>query len=247
MNRDVALVTGGAQGLGAHIVRALHQAGFRVCIGDIAAEACSDLAASLDPTGETMLPLRLDVRSETEFVAARDALLARWGSVEVLVNNAAVTAARPVLDIPVEEFDAVIAVNLRGCFVGSQVFGRVFKSGGYGRIVNIASLAGQNGGSATGAHYAASKGGVMTLTKVFARDLAPFGITVNAVAPGPLESPAVHRIVPPERMVQFLAGMPGGRLGSADFVAETVARLCGRDAGFVNGATWDVNGGLYMR
>jgi 3-oxoacyl-[acyl-carrier protein] reductase len=87
----------------------------------------------------------------------------------------------------------------------------------------------------------------MTLTKVFDRDLAPFGVTVNAVAPGPLESPAVHRIIPPERMPQFLAGLPGGRLSSADFVAETVARLCGRDADFVNGATWDVNGGLYMR
>jgi 3-oxoacyl-[acyl-carrier protein] reductase len=87
----------------------------------------------------------------------------------------------------------------------------------------------------------------MTLTKVFDRDLAPFGVTVNAVAPGPLESPAVHRIIPPERMPQFLAGLSGGRLSSADFVAETVARLCGRDADFVNGATWDVNGGLYMR
>jgi 3-oxoacyl-[acyl-carrier protein] reductase len=247
VTRDVALVTGGAHGLGAHIVRALHQSGFRVCIADIDGDACGELAASLDPAGETILPIRLDVRHEDDFAAARDALLARWGSAEILVNNAAVTVARPVLEIPVEEFDQVIAVNLRGCFIGSQVFGRVFKSRGYGRIVNLASLAGQNGGSATGAHYAASKGGVMTLTKVFARDLAPFGITVNAVAPGPLESPAVHRIVPAERMSAFLSGLPGGRLGSAPFVAETVVRLCGRDAGFVNGATWDVNGGLHMR
>ncbi len=247
MIQDVALVTGGAQGLGAHIVRALHRAGFRICIGDIDADTSRDLAGTLDPTGETVLPMTLDVRREEDFAAARDAILARWGSVEVLVNNAAVTVARPVLEIPVEEFDAVIAVNLRGSFVASQVFGRVFKCLGYGRIVNIASLAGQNGGSATGAHYAASKGGILTLTKVFARDLAPFGITVNAVAPGPLDTPAVHRIVPPDRMAQFLAGLPGGGLGSADFVAEMVVRLCGRDAGFVNGATWDVNGGLYMR
>ncbi len=243
----MALVTGGAQGLGAHIVRALHTAGFRVGIGDIDAGACETLAAAIDPSGETVLPISLDVRQKEQFAAARDALVARWGSAEVLVNNAAVTFARPVLEIPVEEFDAVIAVNLRGCFIGSQVFGRVFKSRLYGRIVNIASLAGQNGGSATGAHYAASKGGILTLTKVFARDLAPFGITVNAVAPGPLDSPAVHRIITPERMAQFLSGIPVGQLGSPAFVAETVARLCGRDSGFVNGATWDVNGGLYMR
>jgi 3-oxoacyl-[acyl-carrier protein] reductase len=247
VSQDVALVTGGAQGLGAHIVRALNMSGFRVGIGDIDAGACESLAAAIDPSGKTVLPISLDVRQEEQFAAARDALVARWGSVEVLVNNAAVTFARPVLEIPVEEFDAVIAVNLRGCFIGSQVFGRAFKSRLYGRIVNIASLAGQNGGSATGAHYAASKGGIVTLTKVFARDLAAFGVTVNAVAPGPLDLPAVHRIIPPDRMTQFQAGIPVGQLGSPAFVAETVARLCGRDAGFVTGATWDVNGGLYMR
>lgn len=244
---DVVLVTGGASGLGASIAAAFEQAGFRVAIGDIDADAADAHARTLDPTGERVIALRLDVRDEADWTAARDAILARWGEVHALVNNAAATAARPVLDITPEEFDAVMAVNVRGTFVGSQVFGRHFKDKGYGRIVNLASLAGQNGGTATGAHYAASKGAILTLTKVFARDLAPFGVTVNAIAPGPLDTPMVHKTVPADRMSQLLSGIPVGELGDPDFVASIIVRFCGRDTGFMTGATLDINGGLYMR
>jgi 3-oxoacyl-[acyl-carrier protein] reductase len=244
---DVVLVTGAAHGLGAVIARALHEHSFRVAIGDIDADAAARLARELDASGESAQGLRLDVREQADFEDARDALLTRWGSIEGLINNAAVTAAKPVLEITPAEFDAVLAVNVRGTFIGSQVFSRVFKQRGYGRIVNLASLAGQNGGTATGAHYAASKGAILTLTKVFARDLASVGITVNAIAPGPLDTPMVHSTVPPERMTQMLAMIPVGALGQPRFVADIVARLCSRDAGFVTGATWDINGGLFMR
>ncbi|PTQ13248.1 3-oxoacyl-ACP reductase [Sphingomonas oleivorans] len=247
MSAHAALVTGGAKGLGAAIARALHAAGHRVAIGDIDGEAAQALADALDASGDTAMGFRLDVREEAAFTAVRDAMRARWGTVEILVNNAVVTRATPVLEIGAEEFDAVIAVNLRGTFLGSQVFGRHFKARGYGRIVNIASLAGQNGGTATGAHYAASKGGILTLTKVFARDLAPFGITVNAIAPGPLDLPSVRAIVPEERLPQLVAGIPVGALGDPAFVADLVVRLAAAEAGFVTGATWDVNGGLFMR
>ncbi len=244
---DVALVTGAAHGLGARIAKALRFAGFKVGIGDIDGPAAEALALELDPSGETAMPLTLDVRDASSFESARNRLISCWGSVEVLINNAAVTAAKPVLEITPAEFDAVLAVNVRGTFLGSQTFGREFKSRGYGRIVNLASLAGQNGGTATGAHYAASKGAILTLTKVFARDLAAFGVTVNAIAPGPLDTPAVHRTVPADRMAQLIAGIPVGSLGDPAFVAAMTARLCARDAGFVNGATWDINGGLFMR
>lgn len=247
MKRDAALITGGASGLGAAIARALHDAGFAVGIGDIDVAAASALAHSLDASGETALAVPLDVRDEAAFTAARIMLVDRWGSVEILVNNAAATAAKPVLDITPDEFDAVMAVNLRGTFIGSQVFGRQFKAQRYGRIVNLASLAGQNGGTATGAHYATSKGGIMTMTKVFARDLAPFGVTANAIAPGPLDTPMVHRTIPHDRMDSFLANIPVGQLGDVAFVASMVARLCARDAGFITGATIDINGGLFMR
>jgi 3-oxoacyl-[acyl-carrier protein] reductase len=244
---DVAFVTGGAHGLGADIARSLHAAGFRVGIGDVDLDRAAALARELDPRAETALALHLDVREQSAFVAASRELLAHWGSLEVLVNNAAATAAKPLLEITPEEFDAVLAVNVKGTFVGSQVFAREFKTRGYGRIINLASLAGQNGGTATGAHYAASKGAILTLTKVFARDLAAFGITVNAIAPGPLDTPMVHRTIPADRMASLLAGIPVGALGDPRFVADMAARLAARDAGFVTGATWDINGGIYMR
>lgn len=244
---DVALVTGGAQGLGASLVRELHAAGLRVAIGDIDLAAAHALSAEIDPTGERVIAIALDVRDKISFEQALSVLLERWGSVEILVNNAASTAARPLFDITPEEFDAVIAVNLRGTFLGSQVFGRYFKQTGYGRIINLASLAGQNGGTATGAHYAASKGAIITLTKVFARDLAPFGVTANAIAPGPLDTPMVHRTVPVERMPQLLAGIPVGQLGDPAFIGALVLVLAARSASSLTGATIDVNGGLYMR
>jgi len=244
---QVALVTGGSQGLGAAVARALHAAGYKVAISDIDEAAAVVLARELDPAGATTGGYALDVREQAEFERVRDALTGRWGSIEVLVNNAVVTVAKPVLEITPDEFDAVLAVNLRGTFIGSQVLGRYFKERGYGRIVNIASLAGQNGGTATGAHYAASKGGILTLTKVFARDLAAFGVTVNAVAPGPLDLPSVHRTVPAAKLAELVKTIPAGALGDPAFVADIVVRLAAPEAGFTTGATWDINGGLFMR
>ncbi|MXP42049.1 SDR family oxidoreductase [Altererythrobacter soli] len=244
---QVVVVTGASQGLGAEISRAFHAAGSRVALADIDEEGATALARSLDPQGETVLPISLDVRCGDNFERARDAIIDKWGAAHVLVNNAVVTAAKPVLDIAPAEFDEVMAINVRGTFLGSQVFGRLFKAAGYGRIVNIASLAGQNGGTATGAHYAASKGAIITLTKVFARDLASFGVTVNAIAPGPLDLPSVRRTVSAELLPQLIAGIPVGVLGDPSFIADVAVQLAEPRASFVTGATWDVNGGLYMR
>lgn len=244
---QVAIVTGAAAGFGAVVARTFHAAGSRVVISDVDADAAFRLASELDPDGETAVAMRLDIRRPQEFQQVLDETVARWGTVEVLVNNAAVTKARPLLEIDPAEFNEVMAINAGGVFAGSQVFGRYFKSRGYGRIVNLASLAGQNGGTATGAHYAASKGAILTLTKVFARDLAPFGVTVNAVAPGPMDTPLVHALVPDEKMPSLLAGIPAGRLGDPEFVALMILLLASPQAASVTGACWDVNGGLFMR
>lgn len=245
--KRTVLITGSSQGLGAAIARAFHAADYNVGVSDIDLTAATATASGLDPSGTTAIALPLDVRDQDAFEMARDRLIEAWGSVEVLVNNAVVTIVRPVLDISPDEFDAVMQVNLRGTFIGCQVFGRLFKANSHGRIINIASLAGQNGGTATGAHYAASKGGIITLTKVFARDLAPFGVTVNAIAPGPLDLPSVRALVPADRLESIIEGIPVRHLGSPDFVAETALHLASPQAAFANGAIWDINGGLLMR
>ena len=242
-----ALVTGGSHGLGAAIVRALHAEGFNVVIGDVDADQASALANEIDASGASVLAVRLDVRDQNDFEACLAAMVERWGGAQVLVNNAVITAAQPVLDIRPADFDDVMRVNVGGAFIGSQVFGRAFAAAGYGRIVNIASLAGQNGGTATGAHYAASKGAIITLTKVFARDLAAHGVTVNAIAPGPLDLPSVRRLVPEERLAGLIEDIPVRRLGDPAYIAELVCLLASERSGFTTGATWDVNGGLLMR
>lgn len=244
---QTAVITGGATGFGAYVVRALHAAGFRVVIADIQTQAALALASELDLAGDTAVSATLDVNRPEDFQAVLDKCVARWGSVEVLVNNAARTAVEPLLDIDPADFNAIMATNAGGTFAGSQIFARHFKQRGYGRIINMASLAGQNGGTATGAHYAASKGAIMTLTKVFARDLAPFGITCNAIAPGPMDTPLVREVLKGDKLVAALANVPVGQLGDPAFVAELVTLLAGPQAAFVTGACWDVNGGIYMR
>ncbi|MEU9149829.1 SDR family NAD(P)-dependent oxidoreductase [Streptomyces sp. NPDC048417] len=245
--RRVALVTGAAGGLGACIAGRLYDRGYCVALTDLDEEAAAKAAAELDPEGHHAVGLALDVRDKDAFVTVRDRLTERWGAVHVLVNNAGHAKVEPLMEITPESFDAVVDTNLNGTFFGCQVFGTYFAERGYGRIVNIASLAGQNGGTATGAHYAAAKGGVATLTKVFARDLGSHGVTVNAISPGPQDLPVVRETVAPERLAQIEATIPVGRLGRPRFVADMAVLLAAEHADAVTGACWDANGGLYMR
>ncbi|NNA65661.1 SDR family NAD(P)-dependent oxidoreductase [Pseudomonas gessardii] len=244
---QIALVTGAAQGLGYAIAAQLYAAGYAVVLSDLSQVAANTAARRLDPSGERVLALRLDVGCKADFEQALAATVQRFGALHVLVNNAAMTLATPLMQISPEEFERVTNINQRGTFLGCQVLGAYLADQGYGRIINMASLAGQNGGTATGGHYAASKGAIITLTKIFAKELAARGVTVNAIAPGPIDSPAVHAVIAPERLEQLLAAIPVKRLGSADYIGRLVVQLAEQDAYFVTGATWDVNGGLFMR
>ncbi|WP_433872532.1 SDR family NAD(P)-dependent oxidoreductase [Saccharopolyspora sp. CA-218241] len=245
MTAQVAVVTGGARGLGQAIVRRLHADGYRVAVADL--DGADALAEKLDGTGTTARGFTADVADRAAPAGLLHGVLDAFGAVHVLVNNAARTQATPVLEIAPDELDAVMDVNFGGTFRACQVFGAHLAEQGYGRIVNMASLAGQNGGTATGAHYAASKGAVLTTTKVFARDLAARGVTVNAVSPGPQDGDTVREVVGADGLERLRAGIPVGRLGDPGFVARMVALLASPEAISVTGACWDVNGGLYLR
>ena len=247
MSNGVAVITGAAGGMGAHIARRLHRDGRNVLVTDIEATGAEALAAELSADGSTARGVQLDVARREDFETALATCRQLWGIPTILVNNAAITQAADLMTLDVAEFNRVLNVNVDSAFVGCQVFGAAMAEQGFGRIVNMASLAGQNGGAATGGHYAASKGAILTVTKIFARELAASGVTVNAIAPGPHDLPVVRATVPPDKLDAVIGGIPVGQLGSAAFVADMVALLAADDAFFVTGACWDVNGGLYLR
>ncbi|QGU08633.1 3-oxoacyl-[acyl-carrier-protein] reductase FabG [Corynebacterium occultum] len=243
----VAVVTGAAGGMGQFIVRQLHAEGNKVYLADIDIDKAADLAAELSPDGSTARAIHLDVAKRQSFVDALAEITAAWGTPTILVNNAAVTKAADLMTLDEVEFNRILSINVDSIFFGCQVIGAAMAEQGYGRIINMASLAGQNGGTATGGHYAASKGAILTTTKVFARELAGKGVTVNAISPGPHDLPIVHQTVPAEKLDSVIAGIPVQRLGNPAFIAKTVSLLADEDAAFVTGACWDINGGLYVR
>ncbi|WP_088308510.1 SDR family NAD(P)-dependent oxidoreductase [Novosphingobium sp. B 225] len=244
-HHNVALVTGGTGGLGKVICRRLLAEGFRVAMSDVDAAALA--AAAQELPHPDMITCQLDVTRPADFERALDQIDERWGGIGVLVNNAALTRTTPLFEISPEEFDAVTAVALKGTFIGCQAAGKRMRDARFGRIINMASLAGQNGGAATGAHYAAAKGGIITLTKVFARDLAAHGVTVNAISPGPLDLDSVRQLLPADKLAAVVKTVPVGTLGDPDYIAKLVALLADPAAVSATGSTYDVNGGLFMR
>ncbi len=244
--KQVVLVTGAASGLGNVIAEHFAGQGHQIILSASTLEKAEN-AKKNSRFPENIFPLKLDISVETDFYKAVECIRQQFNQLDVLINNATVTKATPVLEISAADFDWITQVNQRGTFQACQIIGKYMAEQGYGRIINMASLAGHNGGTATGAHYAASKGAIVTLTKIFAKEFAAKGVTVNAVAPGPMESPIVHSVVPDEKIEQFIQNIPVKALGSMEFIAETCALLASPNAHFVTGATWDINGGLFMR
>lgn len=244
---QVAVVTGAAGGMGQFIARKLHADGHRVYLADIALDKAEELARELSPDGETARAIRLDVSSRKDFANALAEITGQWETPSILVNNAAVTQAADLMTLGEEDFNWVLTTNVDSIFFGCQVFGAAMAEQGYGRIINMASLAGQNGGTATGGHYAASKGAILTVTKIFAKELGARGVTVNAISPGPHDLPIVHQTVPSDKLSQVIDNIPVKRLGAPEFIAKTVALLADEEASFVTGACWDINGGLFVR
>ncbi|MGW5121376.1 SDR family NAD(P)-dependent oxidoreductase [Streptomyces noursei] len=237
------LITGSAQGLGAALVRACHAEGAHVAALDIDEEANRALAERLDPAGERIRPVHADLRDVDALAAAYDDVRA-WRPVDVLINNAARPLARTLWEITPEEWDEVFAVNLRAVFLLTRAVGADMRERGFGRIVNMASVAGQTP-RPTGAAYGTSKAGLIALTRVFAAELAPYGVTVNAVAPAMIDTPMVRSIAP-EALAELTAQVPMGRIATPEEVARVAVFLASQET-FVTGATYDVNGGTLMR
>jgi 3-oxoacyl-[acyl-carrier protein] reductase len=234
----IAIVTGAAQGIGEAIARRLHADGYEVALADI---GDAELAAS--DLGEGARAHALDVRdldSWERLLAALD------GDVYALVNNAARTEFRSFWEIDVDEWDDVLATNLRGTYLGCRAVGEALRGLGRGRIVNLASDAAFAASGGSGVHYAASKAGVVAVTRRAATELAPYGVTVNAVAPAAIDGPLARSVLR-DRLDEKLADIPVARLGRAEEVAAIVAFLLSDDAGYITGATLDVNGGVVMR
>jgi 3-oxoacyl-[acyl-carrier protein] reductase len=239
----IALVTGAGQGIGQAIALDFRSQGAVVYVLDVDAARAEAAAAAL---GDGAMPLAADVRDRPQLETAHAEVISRHGQLDILVNNAALTINRSVWEIGEEEWDDVLAGNLRGVLFGCQIAGAAMRNRGSGRIINLTSLAGQQGGLVAGAHYAASKAGIIVLTKIFARELAPFGVTVNAVAPAAIDGPVMQSLGA-ERVEALAASIPLGRVGTASEVAAAVTYLASDAAGFVTGATVDVNGGVFMR
>jgi 3-oxoacyl-[acyl-carrier protein] reductase len=210
-----------------------------VVLADLNVEGAEDVAASL---GERTRAVECDVRSKDSLRR----VLEEAGEVHVMVNNAARTISRPFWEIEQDEWDDVLAVNLRGVFFGCQLAGEHMRERGGGRIINLSSLAGQQGGTVAGAHYAASKAGIIVLTKIAAQELAPYGVTVNAIAPAAVRTPVMDDM-PADRLEAVRGRIPVGRFGEPEEIGALAAFLASDEAAYITGATFDANGGLFMR
>jgi len=243
----VALITGAAGGIGQAICRRLAAEGAAIAASDLDASAVGPLVSELGTNGRgRALALSLDVRQPTNARAAINQVIAELGRLDVLVNNAGIFAQTPVLEIDPERWDALMAINLRGTLVCSQaVLAAMIADGRGGAIVNLASLAGQVGGVVAGADYAASKAGVVALTKSLAKAAARYGVRVNAVNPGVIDT-AMPAQFPPAARARMIEDTPLKRMGRPDEVASAIAFLASDDASFITGTTLDINGGLYM-
>lgn len=248
--RRVALVTGGARGIGLEIVRRLLADGYRVAFVATKAEHIERALDLLGCPEDRLYAERIDITRHNDVEGFADHIRERWGEIAILVNNAGISPKRVDQNSPwlsqtsLDEWVRVIDVNLSGPFILIRLLAPAMIAKGYGRIINVGSLAGRAMPMIAGPHYAASKAGLVGLTRAAARDLAPHGVTVNCIAPGRILSDLTG---PPESDVNrfALSRIPVGRFGTAEEVAHVVTFLASPTAGFITGATIDITGGEF--
>jgi NAD(P)-dependent dehydrogenase (short-subunit alcohol dehydrogenase family) len=242
---QVAIITGGSRGIGAAIGEVFGAAG--ACLTLVARDPArlAATAEKLRTEGYPVLELAADVADEGQVNAVIQKTVEEYGRVDILVNNAGILQAGPITSFSADEWDRMIAVNLTGVFHLCKAVAPLMSAQRSGRIINLASITAQTGGVSGGLHYAAAKGGVISLTKTLARDLGPFNITVNVIRPGQIETDMGALTGEARERVESM--IPIGRLGKPEDVAYAALFLASPAAGYITGATIDVNGGILKR
>jgi 3-oxoacyl-[acyl-carrier protein] reductase len=244
LNGRVALVTGASQGIGRACALALAESGALVALAARNEGKLSEVAAEVQAAGGTAAAFALDLADEASIHACAKAVLAHYGKVEILVNNAGITRDGLALRMKRADWDAVLATNLTGAFLLTQAVMQSMLKARWGRILNLTSVVGESG-QAGQANYAASKAGLVGLTKSLAHELASRNITVNAIAPGYIETPMTE-VLNGQQRAAMLSQVPLGRAGTAEDVAQAVVFLASEGASYITGHVLDVNGGMYM-
>jgi len=244
LSDKVAIVTGSAQGIGLATAVRFAAEGARVVVADLNPQRVADAVASLRAAGGRAMGCVVDVTDRATIDAMVAEVKAEWGRIDVLINNAGITKDARLAKMTSAQFDSVIAVNLKGVFECTQAVADTMIAQGSGAIVNASSVVGLYGNFGQ-TNYAATKAGVIGLTKTWARELGPKGIRVNAVCPGFILTPILHTI--PEAVMQKMVDkVPLGRLGRPEEIASVYVFLASEDASYLNGAVIEASGGIQL-
>jgi 3-oxoacyl-[acyl-carrier protein] reductase len=239
-----AFVSGASQGIGRACALALAKMGVRIALAARNEAKLEAVAAEIEAAGGEAKPFLMDVSDEASLQAAAKAAIAHFGTVEILVNNAGITRDTLLLRMKRADWDAVMTTNLTGAFLLTQALLNPMLRARWGRIINVSSVVGRTG-QAGQANYAASKAGLIGFTRSMAREVASRSVTVNAVAPGYIET-AMTSVLEDKQREAFLSHIPLGRAGTDEEVAHAVAFLASPQAGYITGHVLDINGGLFM-